>query len=602
MEMSRPNTAERARLAGDQPRFFEAALSSIPDFVYAFDRDGRFTYVNAAMLALFGTSTDELLGKTFAELGYPTDLTDRLNAHLRHVFAEGVTVEDEVLYKSAAGYSAYFSFLWGPVRGADGSIELVVGVSRNTSQRHRTEVQLRQSEARLRAATELVGVGIYSWDPATGKLEWDDLLRQMWGLRSTAQVDMDVFQSAIHPGDLPRVQHAIRDCADPGGSGLYNIEYRVIGRDDGVTRHIATKGQMSFSHGRAARFVGAAIDVTMQRRTESAIRASELQFRSFADHSSNLIWIGDPAQDAILYRSAAYERIWGQPRDEATDSFAEWLKDVHEDDREQVKQALAAVKLGEVTKFDYRLVRPADRAIRRLHDTSFPILDENGAVWRIGGITEDVTPATIEHVYVVSSPAVEARRLANILRAHNYRVRVFPTADAFLEIAQMLAPGCVLVDVRKDKKEGIRIPRELKTRSIPLPTVVLDSKSAEVDAAVSAMKAGAADYLMVADESAFQTALVAAIGECALAPRPATLDESATGRLARLTPREHDVLVGLVGGGTNKTIALKLGISPRTVELHRAQVMNRLDASSLTELLQIALASGLGPVKPRTSI
>ena len=65
--------------------------------------------------------------------------------------------------------------------------------------------------------------------------------------------------------------------------------------------------------------------------------------------------------------------------------------------------------------------------------------------------------------------------------------------------------------------------------------------------------------------------------------------------MARLTPREREVLVGLVEGGTNKTIGQKLGISPRTVELHRAQVMNRLNASSLTELLQVALAAGLGP-------
>lgn len=601
-QSSPPSEADMAYQGSTTSRFLETALAAIPDFVYAFDKERRFAYANPTMLTLFGLPAERMLGRTFEELGYPADLADRLNGHIEHVFRTGETVEDEVFYRSPTGYAAYFSFLWGPVRRDEGSIELVVGVSRDTSQRHQFEDQLSESEARLRAATELVGVGIYSWDPVTGKLEWDERVRAMWGLHPTSPVNKAVFYSAIHPDDLARVQRAVKDCADPAGDGLYNLEYRVIGLDDGVTRHISTKGRTTFDNGRAISFIGAAIDVTRQRAAEAAIRANEAQFRSFADHSSNLIWIGDPTQDAIIYRSAAYERIWGQPRDEAAGTLVEWLDDVHQDDREQVRQALATVKQGEMTKFDYRLIRPSDKAIRHLHDTSFPILDEDGAVYRIGGITEDLTPTPINHVYVVSSPAGEARRLANMLRSRGYSVRVFSTANAFLDIAQMLLPGCVLVDVRKDKSEGLRIPRELKARSISMPALVLDGERAEIDAAVSAMKAGAADYLVVADENALRTALVIAIGECSLQQHLATSDESAAGRLARLTSREHDVLVGLVEGGTNKTIALKLGISPRTVELHRAQVMNRLNASSLTELLQIAWAAGLRPIDAKTNI
>jgi PAS domain S-box-containing protein len=145
-----------------QSRFLEATVSSIPDFVYAFDRQRRFAYANPAMLALFGLSRDEILGKTFADLHYPAALADRLNGHIDHVLRDGVTVEDEVFYRSPTGYAAYFAFLWGPVRGEDGSVELVVGVSRDTSERRAFEGELRKNEARLRAATELVGLGIYS--------------------------------------------------------------------------------------------------------------------------------------------------------------------------------------------------------------------------------------------------------------------------------------------------------------------------------------------------------------------------------------------------------------------------------------------------------
>ena len=109
------------------------------------------------------------------------------------------------------------------------------------------------------------------------------------------------------------------------------------------------------------------------------------------------------------------------------------------------------------------------------------------------------------------------------------------------------------------------------------------------------MKAGATDYVVATDEASLRASLTNALAECHAAIRPTTRGEIAGGRVARLTPREREVLVGLVDGGTNKSIGQKLGISPRTVELHRAQVMSRLNAGSLTELLQIALAAGVTP-------
>jgi PAS domain S-box-containing protein len=469
-----------------------------------------------------------------------------------------------------------------------------VGVSRDTSERRSIEEELRKNEARLRAATELVGIGVYSWDPVTGALEWDERLRAMWGLPAHVEVNMDVFEAGIHPEDLPRVQRAIAWCIDPAGDGRYNIEYRVLGRDDGVTRHIATSGRTTFLQGRAVGFIGAAIEVTTQRRNEAAVRASEAQFRGFADNSRNLIWIGD-RNGTILYRSAAYERIWGVPCPEAPTSLAQWIEDVHPDDRQQVEHALGTVKAGEVAQLAYRIVRPADGTIRSLRDTSFPIFDEHGAVARIGGITEDVTQDDVRQAYVVCPLATEAHRLAAIVRAEGYRARIFASGSAFLDVAPVLAPGCVLLDLRQTRDNGLWVTRELKARSITLPTIALDAPGADINTAVAAMKAGAVDYVILADEASCRGTLATAMAECLGALRPTTRDENASYRIARLTSRERDVLIGLVEGGTNKSIGRKLGISPRTVELHRAQVMNRLNASSLTEVLQIALSAGIAP-------
>jgi PAS domain S-box-containing protein len=416
----------------------------------------------------------------------------------------------------------------------------------------------------------------------------------MWGLPADAPVDMAVYEAGIHPDDLTRVREAIAACVDPAGDGRYNIEYRVRGCD-GVMRHIATSGQTTFAQGRAVGFIGAAIDVTAQRRAEEAVRVSEARFRSFAEHSSNLLWMIDPAEEVIIYRSAAYERFWGVASPEMPVDLAEWMEGIHPDDRQQVDHALAAVRAGEVAQFEYRIIRPADGAVRWLRDTSFPIPDNDGTVTRIGGITENLTPTDVSQVYIVSTTTAEARRLGRLVRGLGYRARAFASASSFLDIAAVLAPGYVLVDLRKTKGDGLSIPRELKARSVQLPTIALDAPGAGVASAVAAMKAGAIDYVVMKDEASLQGELASAITECHGAVRPTRGDEDAGARVARLTPRERDVLVGLVNGGTNKKIGKDLGISPRTVELHRAQVMIRLNASGLTELLQIALAAGMRP-------
>ncbi len=595
VQRDREPTFEAEEAPANHARFLEASLSAIPDYVYAFDRERRFVYANRAMLALFGLTAETMLGKTFAELDYPQDLAAVLNGHIDRIFAEGVTVQNEVFFCSPTGHAAYFTYLWGPVRDVAGAVELVVGVSRDTSERRAFEESLRTSEARLRAATELVGIGIYAWDPLTGALEWDDRLRAMWGLPPGAATDSAVFEAGIHPEDRARVQEAIARCVDPAGDGSYSIEYRVIGRNDGVTRHIATSGRASFAGGRAVGFIGAAVDVTQQRAAEAAIRASEARFRGFADNSTNLIWIGDPAAGTITYRSAAYARIWGVPCAEAPNDLATWMQDVHPEDRQQVEHALAAVATGEVVQFEYRLVRPRDGAVRRLRDTSFPFLDGAGAVTQIGGITEDLTVKEVRHIYIVNGKAADARRLTGWVRGLGYRAQSFASAAAFLDLAPALARGCVLIDLRRKRDEGLSVPRELRARSISLPTIALDIADADVSCAVAAMKAGAVDYLPIGDEAALKTALADAIAACQGTARATSRDESAAARIARLTPREREVLLGLVDGGTNKIIAQTLGISPRTVELHRAQLMHRLDASSLTEVLQLALAAGLSP-------
>jgi PAS domain S-box-containing protein len=145
--------------------------------------------------------------------------------------------------------------------------ELVARVRSHLSMSRR----LRESEARLQAAVDLVKLGRCAWNPQTNELQWDDTLRAMWGLPAGAPVDYDVWRSCVHRDDLARVDAAVQQCADPRGDGIYDIEYRVIGQIDGVERWIATRGRTNFRNDVPVSFYGVALDVTDHKRIEEAL-------------------------------------------------------------------------------------------------------------------------------------------------------------------------------------------------------------------------------------------------------------------------------------------------------------------------------------------
>jgi PAS domain S-box-containing protein len=135
-----------------------------------------------------------------------------------------------------------------------------------------SEQRLRESEARLQAAVDLVGLGCYSWDPQTNALDWDASVKAMWGLSPEAHVDYGVFIAGVHPDDRRRVEAAIAKCADPRSDGIYDIEYRVRGVGDDVERWVATRGQTYLENGTAVHFFGVALDVSDQKEQEAELR------------------------------------------------------------------------------------------------------------------------------------------------------------------------------------------------------------------------------------------------------------------------------------------------------------------------------------------
>lgn len=197
-------------------------------------------------------------------------------------------------------------------------------------------------------------------------------------------------------------------------------------------------------------------------------------------------------------------------------------------------------------------------------------------------------------VYLVDDELAVRRSVGFMLKTANFGVETFASGEEFLKVAGTLGPGCVLLDVRLGGMDGLAVQQALRERGIMLPVVMI-SGHGDISLAVRAMKAGAVDFI----EKPFEkNTLVGAIRQAQGHSRG--LDEvhrlatAAQSQLNALTPRERDVLDGLVDGHSNKVVAYDLGISPRTVEIHRANLMSKLGVASLSEALRIAFAARMG--------
>ena len=197
-------------------------------------------------------------------------------------------------------------------------------------------------------------------------------------------------------------------------------------------------------------------------------------------------------------------------------------------------------------------------------------------------------------VHIVDDEDAIRRSAAFMLKTSGYAVQAWPSGIDFLKEAGAVEKGCVLLDVRMPGMDGLTVQRTLADRGIAMPVIILTGHG-DISIAVQAMKAGAVDFL----EKPFErerllSAIEAAYGRIRDAGTAAGRAAEAEVRIAALTPREQDVLRGLAQGFPNKTIAYDLGISARTVEVHRANLMAKLDVRSLSEALRIAFAAGLG--------
>ncbi len=196
-------------------------------------------------------------------------------------------------------------------------------------------------------------------------------------------------------------------------------------------------------------------------------------------------------------------------------------------------------------------------------------------------------------VHIIDDDEAVRESLTFLLKTAGLAVRTYENATAFLHDEPKTKSGCIVTDVRMPDISGIDLLHRLKELHVTLPVIVITGHG-DVPLAVEAMKSGALDFLEKPfDDDALLTSVNAALRDQGADAKREADRAGIIEKLASLSNRERQVLEGLVAGHPNKTIAFDHGISPRTVEIYRANLMSKMQAGSLSELVRMALVGGI---------
>jgi PAS domain S-box-containing protein len=360
---------------------FDTALSNTPDFTYIFDIEGRFLYVNRALLSLWQRPLEDAVGKNFFDLGYPPDLAERLQRQIQEVIDTKAPLRDHTPFTGPDGETGHYEYIFVPIISS-GRVESVAGSTRDVTERSRTEEALRKSEERLNLALEAGGgVGTWDYDVRTDRLYCNARFAEIFSVdpkRAAQGAPLSEFIAAIRPEDRGEVAEKVQIAIETGGE--YSAEYRVVLKD-GSQCWLSARGRGHLDEaGNSIRFPGVVIDITGRKKTEEALRTSQDQLR--LTYGGMYEYLGLLSVDGIILdcnpaslrfadntREDVLGRLfWETPWFTATPGMPEI-----------VRSAVAQVAAGESVRTEMVLIRPSGEALT-FDFSMHPIRNERGEV------------------------------------------------------------------------------------------------------------------------------------------------------------------------------------------------------------------------------
>ncbi|WP_298092190.1 PAS domain S-box protein [uncultured Sphingomonas sp.] len=378
------------RWSRDEALYHAIVDSAIDNAIIAMDAEGFVTHWSAGAERIFGWSEADMCGSRADRFFTPEDraagVADREFATAK---AEG-RASDERWHLRKDGSRFYAHGAMTVLRGADraGFVKAV----RDITAEHETKVALQRARRSAEMMTTAARLGTFDYDIAGGVLHWDNGCRALFGLSAGAPVSYDeAFLLGVHPDDRVHADADVQAALDPAGSGRFETEYRTIGIEDGLLRHVSARGQAIFEDDKPIRLLGTVQDVTEARTAEARLRETEQRLRLANRATNDAIWDWDLVRDHVTWNEAI-ERAYGHDLQEVEPTGAWWIQHIHPDDRARVDASIhAVIDSGDTDWVDeYRFLR-ADGSFADVRDRGFAIRDETGRPIRMIGALLDQT-------------------------------------------------------------------------------------------------------------------------------------------------------------------------------------------------------------------
>ena len=361
----------------------QVVTDALPVLISFIDKDHVYRFVNRHYETWFGRPASEILDRPVREVVGEEVYRARRPFMARALAGEDVTFDALMPYRDGVSRQSEVRYI--PRRTEGGAVDGIFVMVTDIAERHRARADLQVAEDRLRLALEGAGTGIYDYDLVTGALAWDARTRALFGLSDDDPVSYEgAFLPGVHPDDRERADRAVQ--AAIGSPEGFDIEYRVIGRRDGVERVLAARGNTVFRDGRPARFVGTVRDITDARAAERTAR----RLAALVEQSSDFIGIADLAGNAEFLNEAGRKLVGLTSLEEARRyNLVDYFEPC--DRRTVVERVLPAVRDTGFWEGDLAFRNFSTGAAVPVHYTIFPVRDAQGAVTGYGTVTRDLT-------------------------------------------------------------------------------------------------------------------------------------------------------------------------------------------------------------------